>query len=304
MIGNSARLMGYSVGAGGSTFASPTMLLSRPNVVEHFNADVQNRIWADYRHWNNAVSFEQKSRAFDQKSRAVEQYSFGLEKKILEGTSLELRIPLFYQYGAKQNDGTRSVKLGNMTVFAKQMLHQEPRWTFVGGVGSSFPTAADWRPGVGILKNKVYYLVPFLGVQWHPNHCTFGHFIVQADVPVSKNELVFGSERVKVAGQHVLRTGVQLGRWIYCADHDKPPCRFGVFAEIDYAAVTDKTAYWTETSGSMYVSAFSRKSALTAAVGMPMVFGKLTCTNAVILPMSDNSRPFSAAYNFSLSRQF
>jgi hypothetical protein len=273
------------------------MLLSRPNVVEHFNASVQNRIWADYRHWSNAVSFNGEN-------RAVEQYSFGIEKKILRGTSVEWRIPLFYQYGSKQDDGSTSVELGNMTVFAKQILRQGPRWTFVGGVGASLPTAEDWRPGVGVLKNNVYYLVSFLGAQWHPNISTFGHFVVQADVPIEKNELFFGSERIKVDGQHVIRAGAQLGRWIYRADHGKRPCRFGLFTEIDYAVATDRSAYWADTSNTMYVSADTRKSTLSAAIGMPMVFGKLTCMNTLILPISGNNRPFCAAYSFALSRQF
>ena len=297
MIGNSAWLTGYHVGEGGSAFASPTMLLSRPNVAEHFNAEVQNRIWADYRHWNNAVSFNHES-------RAVEQYSFGLEKKILKRSSIELRIPLFYQYGSKQNDGSTSVELGNVSVFAKQILRRGPRWTFVGGVGISLPTAENWQPSTGVLKNETYYLVPFLGAQWHPNNSTFGHFVVQADVPIEKNELIVGSEQIKVDGQQVIRTGVQLGRWIYRADNGKRPCRFGVFAEVDYAVVTDRSADWADSSSTMYVNADARKSTLTAAVGMPMVFGKLTCTNALILPVSDGNRPFSAAYNFSLSRQF
>ena len=297
MIGSSAWLSGYYVGAGGSAFTSPTMLLSRPNAVEHFNADVQNRIWADYRHWNNAVSFQQEN-------RAVEQYSFGLEKKILKRSSIELRVPLFYQYGSHQSDGTASVELGNISVFAKQILRQGPRWTFVGGVGSSLPTAENWRPGAGVLKNESYYLAAFLGAQWHPNNSTFGHFVVQADVPIEKNELIVGSNRVKVDGQQVIRTGIQLGRWIYRADHGKRPCRFGAFAEVDYAVVTDKSAYWTDTSNAIYVNADARKSTLTAAVGIPMVFGKLTCMNALILPMSENNRSFSAAYSFSLSRHF
>jgi len=297
MIGGSAWLKEYQVGTRRAAFTSPTMLLSRPNVAEHFNADVQNRIWADYRHWSNAVSFNQES-------RAVDQYSFGLETQILKGSSIEVRLPLFYQYGSKQDGGAASLELGNMSVFAKQILRQGSRWTFVGGIGASLPTAENWRPGVGILKNNAYYLVPFLGAQWHPNNITFGHIVVQADVPIEKNELILGSERVKVDGQQVMRTGVQFGRWIYRADHGKRACRFGVFAEIDYAAVTDRSAYWADARDTIYVSTAARKSTLSATVGMPMVFGKVTCTNALILPVSGNNRAFSAAYNFSLSRQF
>ena len=299
MIGGSAWLTGTHVGAGSSIFASPTMLISRPNVAEHFNASVQNRIWADYRHWNNAVSFNQQS-------RAVDQYSFGLEKKIGRRNSIELRVPLLYQYESTQSSGTgtAAVELGNTSVFAKRVLKHGTRWTFSGGVGASLPTAENWRQGTDVLKNDAYYLVSFLGAQWHPTCSTFGHIIVQSDMPIEKNELISGSERVKVDGQQVIRTGVQLGHWIYRADHGKRPCRFGAFAEVDYAVVTDRSVYQFVASDPIYVSADSRKSTLSAAVGMPMVFGNLTCTNALILPVMGNNHSFSAAYTFSLSRQF
>jgi hypothetical protein len=302
MIGSSAWFTGTRVGrtgAGGYTFASPTMLLSRPNVAEHFNASVQNRIWADCRQWNNAVSFNNER-------RAVDQYSFGLEKKIGRRNSIELRVPLLYQYGSAQNSGATATELGNTSVFAKHVWKQGTRWTLTGGVGASLPTAENWRPDTSVLKNDAYYLVTFLGAQWHPNSSTFGHIVVQSDMPIEKNELISGSARVKVEGQQVIRTGVQLGHWIYRADHGKRPCRFGAFAEVDYAVVTDRSVYRAvaDAGDTVYVSADSRQSTLTAAVGMPMVFGKLTCTNALILPVTGNNHSFSAAYNFSLSRQF
>ena len=300
MIGSSAWFSGYWVRTGSSQqFALPTMLLTRPNVVEHFNAKVQNRIWADYRHWNNAVSIGNTS-------RGVDLFSFGLEKRILKRSSIELRVPLIYQF---ESDGgaETSAELGNVSVFLKQVLRQKSRWTLSGGVGVMLPTAEDWRPNSSDrLKNNAYYLVSFLGLQWHPNENIFGHFVVQADLPVEKNELVFSGSgsSCNVEGQQVIRTGIQLGRWIYRNEQGKRTCRLGGFAEVNYAVVTDGTPEY-ESTGTTYVSAFdSRKSTLTAAAGMPMVFGKLTAINSVILPISGSDRPFSVGYNFSLTRQF
>jgi hypothetical protein len=298
MVGSSAWFTDQYVTINSKSFALPTMLLSRPNVVEHFNADVQNRIWADYRHWNNAVTF-------DGESRGVDQFSFGLEKKILKRSSVELRIPVIYQFGSGAiADSETAVELGNVSVFSKHVLIQRPRWTISGGMGTSLPTAKDWRPGGDVrLKNKAYSLSSFLGAQWHPNSSTFGHFVVQADVPIEKNVLFDNGDPIKIKGQQVIRTGVQLGRWIYRTDHGKRPCRFGVFAEVNYAVVTEGSPEYP--AGGTTISAFNaQKSTLTAAAGMPMVFGKLTCTNALILPISGSDRPFSAAYNFSLTRQF
>lgn len=305
MIGSSAWLTGYSSGFNTTRFTLPTMLLTRPNVAEHFNADVQTRIWADYRHWSNAMSINDGTTITN---RAVEQFSFGLEKQILRRSSVELRVPVIYQFGSGQPLGKTATELGNVSVFAKQVLRQGSRWTITGGIGTTLPTAEDWRPAVDArLKNKAYYFVSFLGVQWHPNNKSFGHIIMQADMPIEKNALSFGGNSVKVDGQQMMRTGIQLGRWLYRDDQGKKPCRLGVFAEVDYAVVTDGSADRAVLSGSdmIYVSAFnSQRSTLTAAAGMPMVFGKLTCANSIILPISGSNRPFSVGYNFSLSRQF
>ena len=304
MIGSSAWINGYYVSTNTppTDFALPTMLLTRPNVVEHFNAGVQNRIWADYKHWNNAVSMNNVS-------RGVEQFSFGLEKQMMKSNSVELRLPLLYQFGSGfPDDSTGSVELGNASVMMKQVLINRARWTISCGGGVSLPTAENWRPFAGAsLKNDAYYLVSFLGAQWHPNSTTFGHFVVQADMPIEKNKLVFNGQSTKVSGQQVIRTGVQFGRWIYRTDHGKRPCRVGLFAEVDYAVVTEGSGLegFSDNTRNIYVSEFnSQQSSLTAAVGMPMVFGKLTCANALILPMSGSRNPFSVGYNFSLSRQF
>jgi len=308
MLGSSAWLVGYGVGTDTMQFTLPTMLLTRPNVAEHFNAEVQNRIWADYRHWNNAVSINRNG-VFE--SRAVEQFSFGLEKRILRRTSAELRVPIIGQFESGQavSNTATAAELGNVSVFLKHVLVRNARWTISGGGGTTLPTAENWRsPAVsGRLNNNIYYLVSFLGIQWHPNKDVFGHFVVQTDLPIEKNELVFDSGRLKVEGQQVIRAGVQLGCWIYRNDCGKRPCRLGSFVEVDYAVVTDGTPEWSlaNSGNTVYVSAFdSRRSTLTAAVGVPMVFGKLTCTNSVILPISGSDRPFSVGYNFSLNRRF
>lgn len=351
MLGSSAWLTGYYVETNGaaytpddetgkdrvtsaftSKFTLPTMLLTRPNVVEHFNANVQNRIWVEYRHWNNVVSIRrsfvnvemtEESTTFSSEStesRGVEQFTIGLEKLFTPRCSMEFRVPIIYQFGSKQFEETvASAEVGNLSFFLKQVMRQGPRWTLCGGIGTSVPTASSWQPYEHArLKNNALYLAAFLGAQWYPNHKTFGHFVVQADAPVRDNELfVEDAQTIKVGGQRVIRTGVQLGRWIFRADEGKRPCRLGLFGEVNYAVVTagspaKNLVFNTEDdSDSLYekqemcVSPFkSRQSTLTATIGVPMVFGKLTCMNSLILPVSGSDRPFSVGYNVSLSRCF
>ena len=316
MLGSSVWFTGHHVGTGNTPplpnpttntqFTLPTMLLSRPNVAEHFNAKVQNRIWAGYRSWNNAAAFRNPEAI---ERRGIEQFSFGLEKKILPFSSIELRVPMFYQFesGNLGSSGT-AVELGNVSVLGKVVLLQKAHWTLTGGNAVSLPTAEDWKPLTNArLKNKAYNLVSFVGIQWHPNNHSFGHFIVQSDLPIEENELFHGGHSVKVDGEHIIRTGIQLGRWIYRSDSGGRPARLGAFAEVHYAVVTDGSAAHrlSDELSNISVSALdSRSSTLTAAIGIPMVFGNLTCTNSFILPLSGNDRPFSVGYTFSLSRLF
>ncbi|MCL2005985.1 MAG: hypothetical protein FWG73_07440 [Planctomycetaceae bacterium] len=304
MLGGSAWLPGYSVGTTGDStmqFTLPTMLMSRPNVAEYFNAAAQTRTWADFRHWNNAVSLNGES-------RGVEQFSFGLEAEILQGNSVELRLPVFYQFGSGQSDAVTSAELGNISVFLKHVFSRNMQWTIACGGGVSVPTAKNWQPdATSELRNDVYYLVPFVGIQWHPDKRMFGQFVLQYDVPIEKYELSYGGNSVSANGQEVFRAGLQLGHWLYRADRGKRPCRVGAFAEFNYALVTKGSPSFSsssDTDGIFVSNLHSGESTLTAALGLPMVFGKLTSTNAFILPISLGERPFSVGYNFSLSREF
>ena len=315
MIGSAAWFTGHDVGitvtntSSGNPIVSitpftlPTMLLTRPNVAEHFNAGVQNRIWADCRSWRNATPVHTNSQMF----------TFGLEKQLSSDCSVELRMPVIGYFGS--SSVATSAELGNVSLFLKQTFLQSTQLTVSGGIGASLPTADDWQPLANArLKNNVHYLVTFVGAQWHPSNNMFGHCVVQTDVPVKKHELALdGQPSVDVDGQHVIRTGIQLGRWFYRYDRGRHPRRVGAFAEVNYAVITRGSEAQRIISSnssndpiySIYVNELgSEKSTLTTALGMPMVFGKLTCTSAVILPISGNDRPFSVGYNFSLSRQF
>ena|GEM_PF-2274765 len=310
MIGTTPWLSGYSVAetAATSGFAMPSMLLTRLNITEHFDARVQNRAWSDYRHWNNAV-------ALNGEERGIDQFSFGLEKTLLHNASIELRMPVVYQYASNPNDSTTALEVGNVSGFLKRVIYQNDRWTIASGGGLSLPTAKNWEPLQNArLDNKIYYLASFIGIQWHPNAATFGQFVLQTDTPVKKHELSYAGNSVEVKGQEFLRMGVQLGRWIYRSDYSSRPCRIGLLGEVHYVKVIRGSPAYevfapattpTATPMSVSVSRFDpQESVLTASAGLAMVFGNLTCTNSFTLPMSGSGNPFSVGYNFSISRQF
>ncbi|MDR3233858.1 MAG: hypothetical protein LBT46_09390 [Planctomycetaceae bacterium] len=279
----------------GSRMGLPNMLLSRPNITEHFNAAVQNRIWADYRHWNDADPIPDIA---GYKNKGIEQFTFGLEKKFAEVASVEFRVPLLYRYASFSAAGLEdetAVELGNITAFLKGVIKKTKRSTLTGGIGATFPTAKDYWSTNSRLSNELYYLVSFIGLQWHPNETAFGHLIAEWDTPLNENKL----QGTNLDGQQVIRTGIQLGHWIYQCE----PCRLGAFAEADYTVVTGGSAGVSD--GTITVNTLrSRSHTLTGAAGLSAVFNKMTVTNSVIVPLEHSGQLLSIGYNLSLKRVF
>jgi hypothetical protein len=279
------------------------------NLAEHFNAEIKDRIWFDYRHINNGTSINVTD---FRKSRAVDQFTFGLETRLTACSSIEVRVPVIDQFASKQsglNDrlGRSAAELGNLSLIFKCLLSRSNEFTFSGGIGVVFPTAEDWRLPNVRLENKSYYLVPYLGLQWHPNENLFGHFLIQTDLSVSDNKLRLGNSTLNVDEPTVVRLGWQLGRWFYRNEQGSHSCRLGGFLELDWTLTTDHANNGQIFSDWGYVSIGStnnKPKPLNIAIGIPILFGQLAITNAIILPLTSHDRSFSAGYDFSLSRRF
>lgn len=295
--------------------SAPTIMMSRLNVAEHFNAEVRDRFWVDYRHMNNSVRAGHGTRASRKyESDGLDQFTFGLEKKFFGCSSFELRVPLVNQYDSSfslAEYGKRSAEIGNISVVFKYLFTRNENFSFAGGVGMTFPTASDWKvDGAGAsLENKAYTLVPYLGVQWHPNDSTFGHGLVQVDIPVSKNELHYDGRVAEVEDQSILRVGFQVGRWFYRNERGMHSCRLGGFFELDYSLALDNAENavmigYNRNGALFYGSNKGKPESLNLVAGVPILFGQLSLTNAVILPMTSNDRQFSVAYCFSAGRRY
>jgi hypothetical protein len=307
----SGRFIGVTSQENTAFFSVPTVLLSRLNLAEHFNAETTNRFWFDYRRINNATSVNTTD---FRKNRTVDQFTFGLETCLSHCMSVEARVPVVNQFASKQSGflnnqfDASATELGNLSLVFKYLLSRSNEFTFSGGIGVVFPTAKDWRLPDVLLKNKSYYLVPYLGLQWHPNENLFGHFLVQTDISVSDNQLRFGNEILKMNESTVVRLGWQLGRWFYRNELGTHSCRLGGFLELDWTLTTDhaETGQILRDSKNIVFagSAKNKPQPLNIVIGIPVLFGQLTITNAVILPLTDRDRTFSVGYDFSLSRRF
>jgi hypothetical protein len=316
MVGDAAWTSGRFVGVTAqdktALFSVPTALLSRLNLAEHFNAEPQNRFWFDYRRLNNTTSVNVTD---FRKNRTADQFTFGFEACLSRCMSVEVRVPVINQFASKQSGflnnqfDESATELGNLSLIFKSLLSRSNEFTFSGGIGVVFPTAEDWRLPDVLLKNKSYYLVPYLGLQWHPNENLFGHFLVQTDISVSDNQLRFGDfEALNIKESTMVRLGWQLGRWFYRNELGAHSCRLGGFLELDWTLTTDHAdtgQIFRDSGNNVFVGSTKNKpKPLNIVIGIPVLFGQLTITNAVILPLTNHDRTFSVGYDFSLSRRF
>ncbi|MDR0705746.1 MAG: hypothetical protein LBF88_12255 [Planctomycetaceae bacterium] len=314
MVGDTSWTSGRFVGVTSQEktafFSVPTALLSRLNLAEHFNAETKNRFWFDYRWLNNATSVNV---ADFRKSRTADQFTFGLETSLSRCLSVEVRVPVINQFASKQSGLLNSqfnesaTEMGNLSLIFKYLLSRSREFTFSGGIGVVFPTAKDWRLPNVLLENKSYYLVPYLGLQWHPNENLFGHFLVQTDISVSDNQLRFGNEKLNIDESTIVRLGWQLGRWFYRNELGSHLCRLGGFLELDWTLTTGRadTGQILHDSENVFVGSIKNKpQSFNIVIGIPVLFGQLAMTNAVILPLTNHDRTFSVGYDFSLSRRF
>jgi hypothetical protein len=302
---------------------SPNMFLSRPDIAIHFNAETRNRVWADYRQFNNSIAtaIRLPNGNIIYQDRTTNLFTFGFEKCIGAQSSLEARIPLIYQVDSKSEltNGRQNLlhagnnELGNITLSSKYVFARTKKITLTTGLGVSLPTAENWKITNynasnynASIENKAYDLVPYLAVQWHPTDSAFGHLLVQADIPISKNEIQFTNQKSKIEESQLIQVGVQLGRWFYRNEYGIYSCRIGGFVEINYAAEINSADNAILIDADNYVwlnSPDNKPDRLNFSAGLPISFGQFSINNAVIVPLSNDHR-FSIAYNFSLCRKF
>lgn len=318
MVGDAAwtpgRFLHLSNDTGwGAACENPNMFLSRLNIAEHFNAEVRDRIWFDYRRMNNAVKMSGGVNFDDDhSSKAVDQFTFGLEKQFWGCSSLELRVPIYNQFDSSVDPmdfGQSGAELGNISLVYKYLFARNASFSFSGGLGLTAPTANDWKLDYfnAKLKNKTFNIVPYLGIQWHPNDSTYGHALLQFDVPLAKHKLELDDLSEDVKDQTIVRFGLQVGRWLYRNERGIHSCRLGGFLELDYSKVLDEgdEVELISTASKLLIGSTKNKpQTINFIAGVPVLFGQLSLTNAVILPFSSNERQFSVAYSFSASRRY
>ena len=329
--GGSINIGGYSSSLSASQPPLPAFNLSRLNIAENFNAEIQNRVFFDYRHFDNAGTFFDS--AAGTTSLDIERFTLGVERKLGNCSSLEFRLPVTYGFGSEQHFNSGNVnfgedaEFGNLSLVYKRIFLRKRCYTLMGGVGLNMPTAPDYDftfihvdntntsfTGKVEIGNDVWRLIPYLGLQFRPNRCLFGHFVAQVDTPLSQSKVMADYEGTRAYGefydQTLLRLNASLGRWLYKNERARFMNAIGGMVELHYTAALDSACNRYVRAGGglnsmdVYAGSLERHAQVLNMVGgVPIQLGKTTVLNAVSVPLT-NQQYFDWEYTFSISRRF
>lgn len=137
----------------------------------------QNRVFFDYRHYNNAIGIDETRFGTPPISRRqdFDGFLFGLEKTLGDEqlASLDVRIPFSGNADVSFPDFQASGgEFGNIPVSWKQILILEETFSMVAGTTIIAPTGGDvtgqLRGTPFALNNEAWHLAPFLGGMVNP----------------------------------------------------------------------------------------------------------------------------------------
>ncbi len=160
----------------------------------------------------------------------------GFEKTFFNSLlSFELRAPFATDAitsssfdGNAITSGSNTV-FGNLSLYAKALLHQSDTWAVSGGLGIVLPTAKDIRVNYAngtnllLIENESVHLQPFLGLAYTPSSRFFAQGFLQPDLAASGNAVSINSDGAGLRSAGVLTDANQLffdaslGYWVYKA---------------------------------------------------------------------------------------
>jgi hypothetical protein len=161
----------------------------------------------------------------------VYRFSVGGEMSLLDGwASAELRLPFastLDPIGSVGGLSNRATEFGNLNFVLKALALRSDALNLAGGVGISFPTAADAvlqdTNGTELLrvKNQSYLVTPFLAAQIIPATGWFAQAWVQVSFDMTGSDVLAAPNGMgpvtnvgRVYDQPLLQTDFQLGYWL------------------------------------------------------------------------------------------
>jgi len=247
MIGDTPGGGGASIQLGGFPNAntqgvdrpgSPSLLIQHPsfgnsrlNIAENNSPVVSDRFYVNYRHFHNASEIQVLSYAptGGLNSLDINTWTFGLERKLTDTSSLDIRLPINSQLASNLNIAQTTgpvtsfslndtdVTVGNLGLIFKKALLQSDELYLSGGTALNLPTAPNvsvrttiddnqfrnFNPANGNqlgtfpyrfsmntrYSNDTVNLTPFLGAVIRPSQSLYGMSFLQLDVPLNSSRV-------------------------------------------------------------------------------------------------------------------
>lgn len=203
----------------------------RVNIAENNSPVVADRVYVNYRHFHNASEIDVFSYTpiGGLNSLDINRWTFGLERRLTENSSLDVRLPINSQLASdltiSQTTGPvtsfplndTAVSVGNLGLIYKLAFFQSENWYWSAGAALNLPTAPNVNIRTNIddsryqnfdpagnpvgsnfpfrfsmntrLSNDTVNCTPFLASVFRPSSSTYCLTFLQLDVPLNPSRI-------------------------------------------------------------------------------------------------------------------
>ncbi len=164
-------------GSANVSIQHPSFGSSRLNVAENESPVVADRVYVNYRHFNNAtnVGFFPGAPNAAGNSLDINAWTLGIERKFTDYSSLEFRLPIVSQLTSTPTFSQTSIQntalplndtnvtIGNLGLLFKLAVLQTDSWYWTAGTALNLPTAPTVRVQTVINDEKYRAFNPLTG---------------------------------------------------------------------------------------------------------------------------------------------
>ena len=288
--------------------------VGRTKIAEGGTVLPQNRIFFRYSNVQNV--------AFTNRGSNLNRFTPGFEQSFFDGSaSFELRAPFATDATTTSSLDTntfsngRDTRFGNLTLYAKALLHQTEKLAVSGGLGIALPTASDinvnYANGTSLLRvrNESVHLQPFLGALYTPNNRFFAQGFLQYDIAASGNSVAINSTGAGLRNAGTLTDpnniffDVGLGYWAYRSDAKRGLT--GIIPTVEVHQTNSVQDGDLVSAGPFQVGNFSGSTSITSFVaGTTFEFGRRSqLTAGYATPLGGGvDRQYDGAFQFNFNR--
>jgi hypothetical protein len=230
--------------------------------------------------------------AYSNSNRSLNRFVPGFEKTFFAGlTSFELRAPFatdattISSLDVNQFSNGYDTRFGNLSLYAKALLHQTDTLAFTGGLGIALPTASDiqvnYANGTSLLqvRNESVHLQPFLGLLYTPNTRLFAQGFLQYDATASGNRVAINSlgnglrDAGRLTDPNQVFLDAAVGYWLHRSNETKGLTGIVPTLEIHQTSSTQNGDLVS--AGPFQVGNFAGSTSITSLVaGTTLEFGR------------------------------